>query len=87
MKYWRARKLSATKFKRFSGVKRQTFRLMVRLVKAKEKHKKKPGRPSKLIIEDQIFWTLDKTKKNVSGKFTLTKGAYLCSSGNKLAEK
>ncbi len=55
MKYWQARKLSATKFKRFSGVKRKTFRLMVRLVKAQEKLKKKLGCPSKLIIEDQIF--------------------------------
>ncbi len=31
---------------------------MVRLVKCKEKQKKKPGRPSKLIIEDQILLTL-----------------------------
>ncbi len=58
MKYWRARKLSATKFKRFSGVKRKTFSLMVRLVKAQEKLKKKPGRPSKLIVEDQILIAL-----------------------------
>ncbi len=58
MEYWRSRKLSATKFKRFSGVKRKTFSLMVRLVKAQEKLKKKPGRPSKLIIEDQILIAL-----------------------------
>ena len=31
---------------------------MVRLVKYKEKQKKKPGRPTKLIIEDQILLTL-----------------------------
>lgn len=31
---------------------------MVRIVKSKEKQKKKPGRPSKLRIEDQILLTL-----------------------------
>ena len=31
---------------------------MVRLVKCKEKQKKKPGRPTKLIVEDQILLTL-----------------------------
>ncbi len=58
MKYWQAIKLSSREFKRFTGVKRQSFRLMVRLVKAEEKHKKKPGRRAKLIIEDQILVTL-----------------------------
>ena len=51
MKYWQARKLSSREFKRLTGVKRQIFRLMVRLVKAQEKHKKKLGRKSKLIVE------------------------------------
>ncbi len=58
MKYWQARKLSPQKFKRLYGVEKRTFRLMVRLVKAQEKQKKKPGRRSKLIIEDQILITL-----------------------------
>ncbi len=58
MKYWQAIKLSSKEFKRLTGVKRQTFRLMVRLVKAEAKKKKKPGRRAKLIIEDQILVTL-----------------------------
>ena len=58
MKYWQARKLSSREFKRLTGVKRPTFRLMVRLVKAQQKLKKKPGRPSNLIVEDQILVTL-----------------------------
>ena len=58
MKYWQARQLSSREFKRHTVVKRSTFRLMVRLVKAQEKLKKKPGRPSKLIVEDQILVTL-----------------------------
>ena len=32
---------------------------MVRIVRAKEKHKKKSGRPPKLKIEDQILLTLE----------------------------
>ena len=58
MKYWQAIKLSSREFKRLTGVKRQTFRLMVRLVKGEAKKKKKPGRRTKLIIEDQILVTL-----------------------------
>ena len=57
MKYWQAKKLPSTKFKRMTGVKK-TFQLMVRIVRAKEKNKKKPGRPTKLRIEDQILLTL-----------------------------
>ena len=58
MKYCQARKLSAKKFKRYCGVKRQTFRVMVRLVKREQRLKKKPGAPSKLTLEDQVLVTL-----------------------------
>ena len=58
MKYWQAKKLPSTKFKRMTGVKKKTFGVMVRLVKYKEKQKKKPGRRPKLKIEDQILLTL-----------------------------
>ena len=58
MKYWQARKLSSREFKRHTVVKRPTFRLMVRLVKAQQKLKKKTGRRSKLIIEDRVLVTL-----------------------------
>jgi hypothetical protein len=37
---------------------KETFRVMVRTVKAKEKEKKKLGRKPKLIVEDQILMTL-----------------------------
>ena len=57
MKYWQAKKLSSREFKRMTGVKK-TFGVMVRLVKYKEKQKKKLGRPPKLRIEDQILLTL-----------------------------
>ncbi len=58
MKHWQARKLSPQKFKRLYGIEKRTFRLMVRLVKCQEKQKKKPGRPPKIIIENQVLITL-----------------------------
>lgn len=62
MKYSEAKKLSSTKFQRLTGVKRATFRVMVRLVKTEEKKKKKVGRPPQLRIEDQILITLQYLK-------------------------
>lgn len=58
MKFWRAKQLTSRKFKRLTGVSRPTFELMVRLVKASEQKKKKPGRPPKLIIENQVLIVL-----------------------------
>lgn len=58
MKIEKAKQLSARKFKRMTGVSRQTFELMVDVVKASEKKKKKPGRRSKLIIEDQVLMVI-----------------------------
>ena len=58
MKFWRAKQLTSKKFKRLTGVSRQTFQLMVSLVKADEKNKNKPGRPPKLIIEDQVLMVI-----------------------------
>ena len=58
MRYSQVRKLSSRKFKRLTGVKRKTFQVMVRVVKAQEKLKKKPGRPNNLTVENQILLTL-----------------------------
>lgn len=41
-----------------TGVNRQTFELMVDVVKTSEKKKKKSGRPPKLIIEDQVLMVI-----------------------------
>ncbi len=41
-----------------TGVNRQTFELMVDVVKASEKKKKKPGRRPKLIVEDQVLMVI-----------------------------
>ena len=58
MKYWKARQLSSQKFRRLTGISPRTYRLMVRLVKVKEAGKKKPGRPSKLRIEEQVLMVI-----------------------------
>jgi hypothetical protein len=41
-----------------TGVSRRTFELMVDVVKADEKKKKKPGRRPKLVIEDQVLMVI-----------------------------
>ena len=58
MKIEKAKQLTARKFKRMTGVSRQSFELMVDLVKASEKNKKKPGRRSKLIIEEKVLMVI-----------------------------
>ncbi len=58
MKYWKARQLSSQKFKRLTGIRPRTYRLMIRLVKVKETEKKKPGRSPKLRIEDQVLMVI-----------------------------
>ncbi len=58
MKIGKAKQLSSRKFKRLTGVTRQSFELMVGLIKANDQKKKKPGRRPKLIIEDQVLMVL-----------------------------
>ncbi len=58
MKIEKAKQLTARKFKRMTGVSRKTFELMVDVVKADEKKKKKAGRRPKLIIEDQVLMVI-----------------------------
>jgi DDE superfamily endonuclease/Helix-turn-helix of DDE superfamily endonuclease len=58
VKIEKAKQLTAKKFKRMSGVSRKTFELMVDVVKADEKKKKKTGRRPKLIIEDQVLMVI-----------------------------
>ncbi len=58
MKIEKAKQLTARKFKRMTGVSRQTFELMVDVVKADAQKKKKPGRRSKLIVESQVLMVI-----------------------------
>ncbi|MCC5633830.1 IS5 family transposase [Nostoc sphaeroides CHAB 2801] len=63
-----------------AGVSRQTFELMVDLVKADAQKKKKPGRRPKLIIEDQVlmvlqYWREYRTYYHIGLDFGLSESA------------
>lgn len=58
MRYKRARKLSRRKFKRYVGVKRQTFKQMIEVMKRHTPAKLKHGRPPQLGLEDQVLLAL-----------------------------
>lgn len=58
MKYQEVKKLSPAEFKRYCGVHRETFEQMVKVVAAEKILQAKPGRPSKLSMEDQVLMTL-----------------------------
>lgn len=60
MSYENIKTLSPAHFKRYCGVKPETFRRMCEVVRAERtRTQKKPGRPPKLAIEDQILLTLE----------------------------
>ena len=61
MKYKKLRKLSNSVFRRAIGVKKQTFTLMIKIIKEFEEKeiKKKKGRPKKLSIEDRLLMTFE----------------------------
>lgn len=59
MKYEQVKQLKAEEFKRFCGVKSETFEQMVERVRLYNQNKHKPGRPGKICLEDQVLMTLD----------------------------
>ena len=59
MRYKEAKNLAPKEFKRLSGVYPETFAKMVEIVQKYHEGKKVSGRPSKLIVEDQILMTLE----------------------------
>jgi hypothetical protein len=59
MRYEQAKHLKPAEFKRFWGVKLETFEQMVEIVSQQEGQKKKSGRPGKARLEDQVLMTLD----------------------------
>lgn len=58
MTYEQVRTLKPEAFKRFCGVQVATFSAMVSVLKQKQQEKRKPGRPAKLTLEDQVLLTL-----------------------------
>lgn len=59
MRYEQAKHLKPAEFKRFWGVKLETFEQMVGIVSQHSQQKKKSGRPGKTSLEDQILMTLE----------------------------
>ncbi len=59
-KYEKVSKLSPTSFRRLTGVKAETFKKMVEILREKESQKKaRGGKPSLLIIEDRLLMCLE----------------------------
>ena len=58
MKYAQVKHLPSPQFKRLVGVRHQTFRSMVWVMRTQTPPKLKSGRPSKLSLEDQVLVTL-----------------------------
>ena len=58
MTYEQMKDLKPGDFKRACGVQPQTFETMLHVLREHEQQKAKPGRPSKLSLEDQLFMSL-----------------------------
>jgi len=58
MTYEKLKTLAPEAFKRYCGVKPLTFAVMLEVLRAEQGRKKKSGRPSKLMLEDQLLMTL-----------------------------
>jgi hypothetical protein len=60
MKYEQIRNLKNESFRRLTGVKRQTFEKMVKILVEDDKNKKiKGGRKNKLSLENQLLMALE----------------------------
>lgn len=60
MKYTKIKNLSKENFRRETGVKKNTFNLMIEIIKKYEEKKKKlGGRPNKLPVEERLLMTLE----------------------------
>lgn len=59
MAYKEVKNLEGEEFKRYTGVRKETFHKMVEILTKKEKRKKKSGRPAKVGKEDKILITLE----------------------------
>ena len=58
MRYAEVEGLPPGEFKRLTGAKRETFERMLAVLRQSERRKKRPGRPSKLSLADQLLLSL-----------------------------
>jgi hypothetical protein len=60
MKYEQIRNLPDESFRRLTGIKRQTFEKMIKILAEDDKNKKiKGGRKNKLLLENQLLMALE----------------------------
>jgi hypothetical protein len=59
MTYEKIKNLTPENFKRFCGVRKETFEKMVQLLRKKAQAKTKTGRPAKLSLSNQVLMTLE----------------------------
>lgn len=60
MKFEQIEEEQSENFRRLTGIKRETFNLMVSILNnAENKHKSQGGKPNKLCIEDRLLMTLE----------------------------
>lgn len=59
MTYEQVKSLKSEDFKRLCGVRPETFRQMIEVVRSQSTPKRKTGRPGKLSLEDQLLMTLE----------------------------
>ncbi|MEH1844714.1 MAG: IS5 family transposase [Nostoc sp.] len=59
MTYEQVKSLKPEDFKRLCGVRPETFKQMLKVVRAPSQPKQKTGRPSKLSLQDQLLMTLE----------------------------
>ena len=64
MFYEQVKELAAEPFKRLTGVKPETVGAMIEGLQRAEAGKRKPGRPSKLSLENQVLLTLMYLREN-----------------------
>ena len=59
-KYEKLERLKPTQFKRLTGVKRETFRTMVSILRTAEKDRRKHGgKQSRILLEDRLLMALE----------------------------
>ena len=78
MSYENIKHLSPEKFKRLCGIKPDTFRHICAFVRGELKRtRKKPGRPTRLSIEDQVlltfeYWREYRTQFHIANSWSLS---------------
>ncbi len=77
MKLTETNRFCRKKFKRWTGMSRRTYHLIVNIIREYEKKKKKPGRPCTLSPEEQVliaiqYWRESRTYFHISADWEVS---------------